>query len=122
MLANVMNDLQRNTILANNAVNFIQASQVRKRIDELNRQQKTLMDELVGMHPDAAAREKYNKLNDQVKALEKEIKTCNEMEALRDLESRIESRVGEYVHHFQIMMATLMGAPPPPSPQFGESS
>lgn len=120
MLANVMNDLQRNTILANNAVNFIQAGQVRQKIDELNRQQKSLMDELVGMHPDPAAREKYNTLNDRVKALEKEIKTCTEMEALRELEGKIESSVSDYVHHFQIMMATLMGAPPPPDPQFGE--
>ena len=122
MLANVMSDLQRNTILANNAVNVIQAGQVRTKIDELNRQQKTLMDELVGMHPDPAAREKYQSLNDRVKALEKEIKSCNEMETLKELEAKIESSVGEYVHHFQIMMATLMGAPPPPSPQFGEKS
>ncbi|MCA9792946.1 MAG: hypothetical protein KC910_14160 [Candidatus Eremiobacteraeota bacterium] len=104
--------------MANAAVNMIQAEQLRKRIDELTERQERLMDELVAMHPDPSVRDRFEALSSKIEELKIEIRGCNDMEDLKELEGKIESTVESWVHHFQIIVAGLMGAPPPSGPIF----
>ncbi|MBI3924443.1 MAG: hypothetical protein HY319_02780 [Armatimonadetes bacterium] len=106
-------ELQRNHTMLASATNFIQAQTMRKRVDELTAEQSRLMDELVELYPDAEARDRYRALSSRIEELQKQIKTSQDIQELRELEGKIESTVGEWVHHFQSMVAALMGAPPP---------
>ncbi len=104
--------------MANSAVNMIQAEQLRKRIDELTEQQVRLMDELVAMHPDPQVRDEFDKLSNAIEELKLEIKACQDMDELRELEQKIDSSVEAWVYHFQVIVSGLMGAPPPSGPIF----
>lgn len=117
-LAKVSTDLERNAKMASSAVNMIQAEAMRKRVNELQATQTRLMEQLVAMHPDQAARERFEKLTDKIEQLKSDIKSATEMEELQELEAEIESSVNEWVHQFQTLVANLMGAPAPPEPIF----
>ncbi len=115
-LAQVSKDLEANARMLSKAANIIAAEQLRKRVNELTAQQNDMMTQLVGMHPDAATRDRYHQLSKQVEALQKEVKGTSDMTELKRLEGEIEARVGDYVHQFQTIVANLVGAPPPPGP------
>jgi hypothetical protein len=115
-LAQVSKDLEANARMLSKAANIIAAEQLRKRVNELTARQNTMMTQLVGMHPEAAVRDRYHQLSRQVDELQKEVKGTSDMDELKRLDGEITSRVGDYVHHFQTIVANLMGAPPPPEP------
>lgn len=115
-LARVSKDLEANAKMQANAVNFVAAEQLRKRVRELTETQKNLMSDMVSLHPRKERQREYADKSSAVEGLEAGIKSCKEMPVLRQLEQELEKTVEEYVHCFQTIVAELMGAPPPESP------
>lgn len=115
-LREVCSDLERNLKMASVACNMIQAEQLRKRIAELTDTQTTMVNELVAMSCDQAARERFDQLSARLDDLKNEIKTSTDLEEIKRLQGDFEPAVERWVHQYQTIVASLMGAPPPPGP------
>ena len=112
-LEQVSRDLDRHSQMSKSASHPVQAQQVRKRIDELTAQQTALMNELVGQHPSDERRSTYHSLSAQVDSLKEEIRGCEDMEKLVELEARMDEIVDSWIHSFQVIVSELAGVQPP---------
>lgn len=113
MLAEVSLDLDRHSQLSKTASHPIQAQQVRKRIDELTKQQASIMNGLVAEHPSEEKRANFHELGAKLESLTHEIRGCEDKERLVDLEGQIEATVDSWVHAFQVIASELSGVKPP---------
>lgn len=102
--------------MVNAATNLIQAEQLRKRVAELTETQTRMINELVALSSDQAARDRFHALNRRMDDLKEEIKASNEMDEIKRLQGEFEAAVEAWVHQYQTIVAVLMGAPPPPGP------
>lgn len=117
-LAQVSRDRDRHQKMSQTASHPIQAQQVRKRLDELTARQNALMEELVARHPNEEKKARFKKLGDELEQLQSEFRACEDKEQLPDFEVKIEAKVDEWVHHFQIIVSELSGVSPPPGPVY----
>jgi excinuclease UvrABC helicase subunit UvrB len=117
-LAEVSRDLDRHTQLSKTATHPIQAQQVRKRIDELTKQQTSLMNGLVEQHPKPETKKKFESLTTELDQLRLDIRACEDKNELADLEDKIEDLVNRWVHQFQVIVSELTGIKPPTKPVF----
>jgi hypothetical protein len=101
-----------------NAANIVAAEQFKKQVNELTESLHRKMGELVAMHPDAAARERFAKLQSQVEGAEERVNATKSIAERKELNEVLQRDISDWIHHFQTMMAELMGAPPPPGPVF----
>ena len=117
-LAEVSQDLDRHSQMAKTAVHPIQAQQVRKRIDELTIQQKSLMDRLVAQHTNQDTKSKFEKLSTELDELRAKIRACDDKEELKSLAEEIDTLVDRWVHSFQVIVSELSGIAPPSAPVY----
>ena len=119
-LATLSKDLENNAKLQANAANIVAAEQFKKKVTELTEAQSKMMVELVAMHPDPAALERYNQLQQQLDEAQRNVKASKtkSMDELKELEAAVLKGASAYIHHFQTVVAQLMGAPPPSAPVF----
>jgi hypothetical protein len=119
-LATVSKELENNAKMQAAAPNIVAAEQLKKRVTELTELQGRQMNELIAMHPDPAAQERFHQLSQGVDELQLQVKAAQQIDELKRLESEMEARVSAYVLHFQRMVAELMGAPPPETPVYSK--
>jgi predicted nucleic acid-binding Zn-ribbon protein len=117
-LARVSKELENNAKMQAAAPNIVAVEQLKKRVTDLTEQQNKMMSELVDLHPDSAARDRYHQLSQSIDELQLQVKAAQAIGDLKQLEAAMESTVAQYVHHFQTMMSDLMGAPRPDAPIF----
>ena len=119
-LATLSKDLENNAKLQANAANIVAAEQFKKKVTELTDSQSKMMTELVAMHPDPANLERYNQLQQELDESQRNVKASKtkSMDELKELETTTLHCASAYIHHFQSVIADLMGAPPPPAPVF----
>ena len=117
-LAKVSRELENNAKMQAAAPNIVAVEQLKKRVTELTEQQNKMMSELVAMHEDPAARERYQALAQSVDELQIQVKGAQQIDELKRLEAEMKDKVDAYVLHFQTLMSDLMGAPRPDAPVF----
>lgn len=119
-LATLSKELENNAKLQANAANIVAAEQFKKKVTELTESQSKMMVELVAMHPNPAHLERYNQLQIEMDDAQRNVKATKtkSMDELKELETAVLNSAAAYIHHFQSVVADLMGAPPPPAPVF----
>ena len=117
-LATLSKELEIAAKLQANAPNIVAAEQFKRKVTELTESQGRMMRELVAMHPDPEAQQRYASLQQQVDEAQQKVRATRSMEDLKKLEASLDQLVSAYVHHFQTVVAELMGAPPPSGPVF----
>ena len=117
-LAALSKELENNAKLQANAANIVAAEQFKKQVVELTEAQGRMMRELVAMHPEPAAQERYALLQRQVDEAQARVRATKSIDELKELEVALDQLISAYVHHFQTVVAELMGAPPPAGPVF----
>ena len=118
-LATLSKELESNAKLQANAPNFVAAEQFKKKVTELTERQSQMMIALVKLHSDPHALTRYQELQQQIEAAQAQVKATRKMDELRAIEAELDKLISAWVHHFQTVVAELMGAPPPDAPVFG---
>ena len=117
-LATLSKELEIAAKLQANAPNIVAAEQFKRKVVELTESQGRMMRDLVAMHPDPQAQELYASLQKQIEEAQLKVRSTRSMDELKQLETALDKLVSSYVHHFQTVVAELMGAPPPSGPVF----
>ena len=110
-----------NTCTISSAYNFVQAGEIKRRIEELTENQNRLVMDIVGRHPDVEVRDRFVKLAHKIDDYRPQIKSCEDPQELKKLQKEIDEAVEEWVYQFQVIVSEIVGVKPPDSPIQGES-
>lgn len=120
-LAEVSKDLEQHARMQAAAVNFVQAGELKRRMDELTARQDQLVMSIVERHPDAQVRNKFRALGRKIEEFKPKIRSCQDPAELKELRKNIDECVEEWVMQFQTIVSSLVGIAPPDQPVASES-
>ncbi|MGM9997790.1 MAG: hypothetical protein ACI38Q_00070 [Candidatus Bruticola sp.] len=120
-LAEISHQIEQHARMQASAYNFVQAGEIKRRIDELTENQNRLIMDIVGRHPDSGVRDRFVKLAHKIDDYRPQIKSCEDPEELKKLRKEIDEAVDDWIYQFQTIVSEIVGVKPPDQPIQGES-
>lgn len=112
-LAEVSRTIEQHTRMQAAATNFVQAGEIKRRIEELTANQDRLVMTIVGNHPDPEVRENFRRLASKIEEYRPKIKSCEDKETLKEIKKELDETVEEWIYQFQIIVSSIVGVNPP---------
>lgn len=112
-LAEISRSIEQHTRMQAAATNFVQAGEIKRRIDELTAKQDRLVMTIVGNHPDPQVREDFRRLSKKIDDYRPRIKSCEDKEELKQLKDELDQTVEDWIYQFQVIVSSIMGVAPP---------
>lgn len=112
-LADVSHSIEQHARMQATAYNFVQAGEIKRRIDELTETQNRLVMAIVDRHPDEATRENFKALSRKIEDYRPKIRACEDKEELVKLKNEVDEAVQDWVYQFQVIVSSIVGLNPP---------